>query len=64
MFSHFTQSQLVSAVVVLIFLVVVAVVGFVHRRGTRTRASRNSRNGLSTPPSSQRRREKAGILRS
>ena len=41
MFYHFTNAQLISAVVVLIFLVFVAVVGFVHRRGTRTRAFRN-----------------------
>jgi len=41
MFYHFTNAQLISAVVVLIFLVVVAVVGFVHHRGTRTLAFRN-----------------------
>jgi hypothetical protein len=41
MFYHFTNAQLISAVVVLIFLVFVAVVGFVHRRGTRTLAFRN-----------------------
>ena len=41
MFYHFTNAQLISAVVVPIFLVFVAVVGFVHRRGTRTRAFRN-----------------------
>jgi hypothetical protein len=41
MFYHFTNAQLISAVVVLIFLVVVAVVGFVHRRGTRTKGFRN-----------------------
>jgi hypothetical protein len=41
MLYHFTNIQLISAVVVLIFLVFVAVVGFVHRRATRTRAFRN-----------------------
>ena len=41
MFSHFTNTQIISAAVVLVFLVVVAIVGFVHRRGTRTRAFRN-----------------------
>jgi hypothetical protein len=41
MLYHFTNTQLISAVVVLIFLVFVAVVGFVHRRATRTRAFRN-----------------------
>ena len=41
MFNQFTNAQIISAVVVLIFLVVVAVVGFVHRRGTRTLAFRN-----------------------
>jgi hypothetical protein len=41
MFSHFMNTQLIGAVVVLIFLVAVAIVGFVHRRGTRTRAFRN-----------------------
>ncbi|MGB8028505.1 MAG: hypothetical protein WCF30_02470 [Terracidiphilus sp.] len=41
MFSHFTNTQIVSAAVVLIFLVVVAVVGFVHQRRTRTQAFRN-----------------------
>jgi hypothetical protein len=38
---HFTNAQLISAVVVLIFLVVVAVAGFVLRRRTRTLAFRN-----------------------
>jgi hypothetical protein len=41
MLYHFTNTQLISAVVVLVFLVFVAVVGFVHRRGIRTRAFRN-----------------------
>jgi hypothetical protein len=41
MFSHFTNTQIISAAVVLVFLVVVAVVGFVHRRGTRTKGFRN-----------------------
>jgi hypothetical protein len=41
MFYHFTNAQLISAAVVLIFLVVVAVVGFVHQRGARTLAFRN-----------------------
>ena len=41
MFSHFTNTQIISAAVVLVFLVVVAIVGFVHRRGTRTKAFRN-----------------------
>ena len=40
-FYHFTNTQLINAAVVLIFLIFVAVVGFVHRRGTRTRALRN-----------------------
>lgn len=38
---HFTNFQLISAGVVLVFLAAVAVVGFIHRRGTRTRALRN-----------------------
>jgi len=38
---HFTNAQLICAAVVLIFLVAVAVVGFVHRRRIRTRALRN-----------------------
>jgi hypothetical protein len=38
---YFTNTQLISAVVVLIFLIVVAVIGFVHRRRTRTLALRN-----------------------
>ena len=38
---HFTNAQLICGAVVLIFLVVVAVVGFVHRRRTRTRALRS-----------------------
>ena len=41
MFSHFTNAQIISAAVVLVFLVVVAIVGFVHRRGTRTKGFRN-----------------------
>ncbi len=41
MFSHFTNTQIISAAVVLVFLVVVAIVGFVHRRGTRTKGFRN-----------------------
>ena len=41
MFSHFTNTQIIIAAVVLVFLVVVAIVGFVHRRGTRTKAFRN-----------------------
>ncbi len=41
MFSHFSHAELISAVVILVFLVVVAVVGFVHRRGTRTKGFRN-----------------------
>ena len=41
MFYHFTNAQLISAVGVLIFLVVVAVVGYVHHRRTRTLAYRN-----------------------
>ncbi len=41
MFYHFTNTELISAIVVLIFLVVVAIAGFVHRRGTRTKAFRN-----------------------
>ncbi len=41
MFDRFTNTQLISALVVLIFLVVIAVVGFVHRRATRTKAFRN-----------------------
>jgi hypothetical protein len=40
MFFHFTNAQLIAAGIVLIFLVV-AVVGLVHRRGTRTKAFRN-----------------------
>jgi hypothetical protein len=38
---HFTNTELIAAGIVLIFLVVVAVVGFVHRRGTRTKGFRN-----------------------
>jgi hypothetical protein len=38
---QFTETQVVSAVIVLVFLVIVAVVGFEHRRRTRTRAFRN-----------------------
>lgn len=41
MFNHFTNTQIISAAVVLVFLVVVAIVGFVHRRGTRTKGFRN-----------------------
>ncbi len=41
MFSHFSHAQLIGAVVILVFLVVVAVVGFVHRRATRTNGFRN-----------------------
>lgn len=38
---HFTDTQLITAAVVLVFLVIVAIVGFEHRRKTRTRALRN-----------------------
>jgi hypothetical protein len=38
---HFTNTQLISAAVVFVFLVIVAVVGFVHQRRIRTRAFRN-----------------------
>jgi hypothetical protein len=38
---HFTETQLIIAAAVLVFLVIVAVVGFEHRRKTRTRAFRN-----------------------
>jgi hypothetical protein len=38
---HFTNAQLISAAAVFIFLVVVAVVGFIHHRRTRTHALRN-----------------------
>lgn len=38
---HFTNTQLISAAVILVFLVLVAVVGFIHQRRTRTRAFRN-----------------------
>jgi predicted Zn-dependent protease/uncharacterized membrane protein len=41
MFSPSTNAQLITAVVVLVFFVVVAVAGFVHHRRTRTRALRN-----------------------
>ena len=41
MFNHFTNAELIVAGVVLIFLVGVAVVGYVHRRGTRSKAFRN-----------------------
>jgi hypothetical protein len=40
MYFHFTNAQLIFALVVLIFLAVVAVVGFVHQRGIRTQALR------------------------
>jgi hypothetical protein len=40
MYFYFTNVQLISALVVLIFLAVVAVVGFVHQRGIRTQALR------------------------
>jgi hypothetical protein len=38
---HLTDTQLIIAAVVLVFLVIVAVVGFEHRRKTRTKALRN-----------------------
>lgn len=38
---HFTDTQLITAAVVLVFLVIVAIVGFEHLRKTRTRALRN-----------------------
>jgi hypothetical protein len=38
---HFTNFQIVAAIVVLVFLVIVAIVGFEHRRKTRTRALRD-----------------------
>ena len=38
---YFSTTQLITAVVILVFLVVVAVVGFVHHRNTRTSALRN-----------------------
>jgi len=38
---HLTDTQLIIAAVVLVFLVIVAVVGFEHRRRTRTKAFRN-----------------------
>ena len=41
MFSHFTNAQILSALLILVFLIVVAVVGFVHQRRTRTLALRN-----------------------
>jgi len=41
MYFHFTNTQLISAAVVVIFLVVIAVIGFVHQRGIRTLALRN-----------------------
>jgi hypothetical protein len=41
MLSQFTNTQIICAAVVLIFLVVVAVVGFVHKRRTRSLALRN-----------------------
>jgi hypothetical protein len=40
MFYHITNTQIVSGVVVLIFLVFVAIVGYVHRRKTCTLAFR------------------------
>jgi hypothetical protein len=38
---HFTDTQLVIAAIVLLVLIIVAVVGFEHRRKTRTQAFRN-----------------------
>jgi hypothetical protein len=38
---HFTNAELIGAAVVLLFLVIVAVVGIVHKRRTRTRTLRN-----------------------
>jgi hypothetical protein len=38
---QFTETQIIIAAVVLVFLVIVAVVGIEHRRKTRTRAFRN-----------------------
>jgi hypothetical protein len=38
---HLTETQLIVAAVVLVFLIIVAVVGFEHRRKTRTKAFRN-----------------------
>jgi hypothetical protein len=38
---NLTETQLITAAAVLVFLVIVAVVGFEHRRKTRTKALRN-----------------------
>jgi hypothetical protein len=38
---HFTETQIVIAAAVLVFLIIVAIAGFVHRSKTRTLAFRN-----------------------
>jgi hypothetical protein len=62
MYFHFTNAQLISAVVVLIFLVLVALVGFVHQRGIRTLALRTrfrSEGGRAVPEHGSSRRTEA-----